>query len=89
MPAVTAKPWIRCAAFINRLAFSFTISCALRIQTLKDAEIRRATLQIFSLEEGYKLFYGMGPQEASVFETSELDLRNLATRIVFPNGEAP
>ena len=50
---------------------------------LGDAQIRRATLQIFALEEGYKLFIGLGPGDAEVFATVEEDIRVLTRRIVF------
>lgn len=50
---------------------------------LNDAEIRRATLQIFALEEGYKLFMGLGPRDADVFATAEEDIRILTRQIVF------
>lgn len=55
---------------------------------LSDAEAHRATLLISSLEEGYKLFYGMGPRNAPVFKSPEHDLRALTKRIVFPDGDA-
>lgn len=53
---------------------------------LKDAEIRQAVLQIFSLEEGYKLFIGMGPDDDTALSTAEQDIRWLTERIVFPAG---
>ncbi|WP_425409136.1 TetR/AcrR family transcriptional regulator [Hyphococcus sp.] len=49
---------------------------------LTDDEIRRAVLQIFSLEEGYKLFIGMGPEDASAIQTAEADIRILTKRII-------
>ncbi len=49
---------------------------------LTDIEIRQATLQIFSLEEGYKLFIGMGPGDAAAIATAEEDIRALTKRIV-------
>ena len=49
---------------------------------LKDAEIRRVTLQIFSLEEGYKLFIGMGPVDDPAFQSAETDIRELTKQIV-------
>ncbi|GJL94329.1 MAG: hypothetical protein DHS20C05_07340 [Hyphococcus sp.] len=52
---------------------------------LKDADIRRVTLQIFSLEEGYKLFMGMGPEDDPAFQTAETDLRELTKKIVMGN----
>lgn len=51
---------------------------------LNDAEIRQAVLQIFSLEEGYKLFIGMGPDDDPALLTAERDIRRLTERIVFP-----
>ena len=49
---------------------------------LNDLEVRQATLQIFSLEEGYKLFIGMGPDNAEAIATAEADIRALTKRIV-------
>lgn len=49
---------------------------------LNDDEIRRATLQIFSLEEGYKMFIGMGPDNDGALKTAEHDIRVLTKRIV-------
>lgn len=49
---------------------------------LDDGQIRRAVLQIFSLEEGYKLFIGMGPDDAAALQTAETDIRELTKRIV-------
>ncbi len=49
---------------------------------LTDSQIRQATLQIFSLEEGYKLFIGMGPDDAAAIKTAEQDIRALTERIV-------
>ncbi|MHA7873470.1 MAG: TetR/AcrR family transcriptional regulator, partial [Hyphococcus sp.] len=59
--------------------------------TLSDAEIRQAVLQIFSLEEGYKLFIGMGPEDDVALSSAEEDIRMLTERIVFsaPNGARP
>ena len=50
---------------------------------LTDSEIRLAVLQIFSLEEGYKLFIGMGPDDDVALQTAERDIRALTKRIVF------
>ena len=49
---------------------------------LTDTQIRRATLQIFSIEEGYKLFIGMGPEDAPAIRTAEHDIRALTKAIV-------
>ncbi len=49
---------------------------------LTDMQTRQATLQIFSLEEGYKLFIGMGPDDAAAIATAEADIRVLTKRIV-------
>lgn len=50
---------------------------------LTDRQIRRATLQIFSLEEGYKLFIGMGPEDDVAISNIEEDIRLMTQRIVF------
>lgn len=50
---------------------------------LNDQEIRRVTLQIFSLEEGYKLFMGMDPDPSSGLDTAEEDIRALTKMIIF------
>lgn len=55
---------------------------------LNDVQIRQAVLQIFSLEEGYKLFIGMGPEDDTALSTAEQDIRTLTERIVFPEGRA-
>lgn len=47
-----------------------------------DGEIRRIVLQIFSQEEGLKLFIGMGPDDDPALRTSEADARDLARRLV-------
>lgn len=49
---------------------------------LNDQEIRRITLQIFSLEEGYKLFIGMGPKDDVALNNVEQDIRILTKKIV-------
>lgn len=49
---------------------------------LDDDGVRRAVLQIFSLEEGYKLFIGMGPDDSSAIKTAEADIRVLTRRII-------
>ena len=50
--------------------------------TRADAEVRRIVLQIFSLEEGLKLFIGMGPADDPALRASEADARDLARRLV-------
>ncbi len=49
---------------------------------LNDAQIRRATWQISSLEEGYKLFIGMGLEDEAAIKAAEQDIRTLTKRIV-------
>ncbi|MCK5750164.1 MAG: TetR/AcrR family transcriptional regulator [Oricola sp.] len=49
---------------------------------LTDAEIRQAVLQIFSLEEGYKLFIGMGPDDSPAIRSAENDIRDITKRII-------
>ncbi len=49
---------------------------------LDDRRIRQAVLQLFSLEEGAKLFIGMGPHDDPALQTAEADIRDLARRIV-------
>ena len=49
---------------------------------LDDMRIRRIVLQLFSLEEGMKLFIGMGPEDDRALKTAEHDTRELARRIV-------
>lgn len=49
---------------------------------LKDEDVRRAVLQIFSLEEGYKLFIGLGPDDSSAIQSAEADIRVLTKRII-------
>lgn len=44
--------------------------------------VRRVVLQLFSLEEGYKLFIGMGPDDDIALADAESDIRDLARRIV-------
>ncbi len=50
---------------------------------LSDHEIRRATLQLFSLEEGYKLFVGMGSTNDGALTSMEDDIRIMTKWIVF------
>jgi len=49
---------------------------------LNDAQIRCATLQIASLEEGYKLFIGLGPDDNPAINRAEEDIRLLTEKIV-------
>ncbi len=49
---------------------------------LNDTQIRRATLQLSSAEEGIKLFIGMGPGDDSSIAAAEQDIRQLTERIV-------
>ncbi len=44
---------------------------------------RRAVLQVFSLEEGYKLFVGLGPEDDIALAAAETDIRQLTHSIVF------
>ncbi len=47
-----------------------------------DGRIRQIVLQLFSLEEGVKLFIGMGPDDNGALATAEVHIRDLARRIV-------
>ncbi len=49
---------------------------------LTDAQVRQAVLQIFSLEEGYKLFIGMGPDSSTAIRSAENDIRMITKRII-------
>jgi TetR/AcrR family transcriptional regulator len=49
---------------------------------LNDMQIRRATLQISSLEEGLKLFIGMGPGDEPSIAAAEQDIRLVTEKIV-------
>lgn len=49
---------------------------------LNDTQIRRATLQLSSVEEGIKLFIGMGPGDDSSIAAAEEDIRQLTQKIV-------
>lgn len=49
---------------------------------LSDRRIRQIVLQIFSIEEGMKLFIGMGPEDDPALMTAERDIRELTRRIV-------
>ncbi|MGE0409495.1 MAG: TetR/AcrR family transcriptional regulator [Amphiplicatus sp.] len=50
--------------------------------SLSSQRIRQIVLQIFSLEEGLKLFIGMGPEGDPALETAEIQIRELTRRIV-------
>ena len=45
-------------------------------------EVREIVLQLFSLEEGVKLFIALGPDEDPALATAEVHIRDLARRIV-------
>jgi hypothetical protein len=49
---------------------------------LTDTQVRQAVLQIFALEEGYKLFIGMGPGDSGAIQTAEADIRALTLKII-------
>ncbi len=49
---------------------------------LNDTQIRSATLQISSFEEGLKLFIGMGPDDESSIAAAEEDIRQFTEKIV-------
>lgn len=50
--------------------------------SLTDTEVRQVVLQISSLEEGYKLFIGLGPDDLSEIRSAERDIRALTRRII-------
>lgn len=50
--------------------------------SFSDTRVRQTVLQIFSLEEGVKLFIGMGPENDSALRTAERDIREWTRRIV-------
>ena len=50
--------------------------------SLGEARARQVVLQIFSLEEGLKLFIGMGPESAPALRTAERDIRALTRKLV-------
>lgn len=50
---------------------------------LDYAAVRRVVLQIFSMEEGYKLFIGLGPEDDLALKAAERDIRELTEQIVF------
>lgn len=43
---------------------------------------KRVVLQLCSLEEGLKLFIGMGPEDDEALQSAETDFRDLAQRII-------
>ncbi|HBK92925.1 MAG TPA: hypothetical protein DDZ68_14755 [Parvularcula sp.] len=47
-----------------------------------ETRVREIVLQLFSLEEGVKLFIGMGPPDNPALATAETHIRTLARRIV-------
>lgn len=47
-----------------------------------DSRVREIVLQLFSLEEGLKLFIGMGPDDNAALKTAEAHIRDLARRII-------
>ena len=47
-----------------------------------DTRVREIVLQLFSLEEGLKLFIGMGPDDNIALATAETHVRDLARRII-------
>ncbi len=49
---------------------------------LDDMQIRRAVAQISSIEEGFKLFIGLGPDDLEELKWAEADTRALVRRIV-------
>lgn len=49
---------------------------------LSNEQVRRAVLQITSVEEGYKLFIGIGPDNLPELKAAEEDIRAMITRIV-------
>lgn len=61
--------------------FVYYLVCAAN-PSLTDTQVRQAVLQIFALEEGYKLFIGMGPDDSPAILSAERDIRALTRRIV-------
>ncbi len=47
-----------------------------------EARVREIVLQLFSLEEGVKVFIGLGPDDNEALATAETHMRDLARRIV-------
>ena len=54
---------------------------------LNYADTRRVVLQIFSLEEGYKLFIGLGPEDDMALAAAEKDIRVLTRKLVCDNPQ--
>ncbi|NOX95766.1 MAG: TetR/AcrR family transcriptional regulator [Alphaproteobacteria bacterium] len=52
---------------------------------LNDEQIRQAVMQISSLEEGYKLFLGVGADYGISLQNAEILIRDITKRIVFPD----
>lgn len=50
--------------------------------SLPDRRVRQIVLQLFSLEEGVKLFIGLGPDDDPALRTAERDIRALARRLL-------
>jgi AcrR family transcriptional regulator len=50
--------------------------------SLSETRARQIVLQIFALEEGVKLFIGMGPETDAALKTAERDLREATRRLV-------
>ncbi len=61
--------------------FIYFLVCAAR-PDLDDRRVREIVLQLFSLEEGVKLFIGMGPEDNDALASAETHIRSLARRIV-------
>ena len=49
---------------------------------LTEVQAQSAVIQIFSLEEGYKLFNGLGPDDDPSLTAAKQDIRALITKIV-------
>lgn len=47
-----------------------------------ESRAREIVLQLFSLEEGLKLFIGMGPDDDHALRTAEAHVRDLARRVI-------
>ena len=68
----------------GRLTF-FLVRCA--NPALSYSEVRRAVLQLFSLQEGYKMYIGLGPEDDVAIAMAELDVRKVTRAIVFGGDE--
>ncbi|GAB4526697.1 MAG: hypothetical protein Kow00133_15590 [Amphiplicatus sp.] len=64
---------------IGRFIYSMTKAAN---PSLTDRRIRQIVLQLFSLEEGAKLFIGLGPDDDPALRTAERDIRALAQRLL-------